>query len=352
MHRLELTKPDGRLLTLYSRKPMSAGMSAPSPNGSSRPKLEPELRWHPLRGEWVAYAPYRQDRTFLPPKDSDPLAPQRPDGPPTELPAGDYDIAVFDNLFPTLAGGTRAPGACEVVVFTQDPVLSLGNLALSQLELLLAVWADRTRALAARGIQYVMPFENRGVEMGVTLHHAHGQIYGYPFIPPIAAREQELQRAYLRENGRGLLEAMVANELTAEARLVYRGEGAVAFVPECARYPYEVWVLPRRPVGALDALSDAETADLARALKTVLLKFDALWKRPFPYLMVLHQAPTDGEEHPEAHLHFEFYPALRAPDRMKFLAGTELGAGLYANDSLPEEKARELRAVEVAFENV
>lgn len=118
-------------------------------------------------------------------------------------------------------------------------------------------------------------------------------------------------------------------------------------MPVCARYPYEVWVAPRRPAPTLADLHARERMDLARALKSVLLRFDGLWGRPFPYLMVFHQAPTDGRPHPEAHVHVEFYPPLRAPDRLKYLAGTELGAGMFANDALPEQKAAELRAVEV-----
>jgi UDPglucose--hexose-1-phosphate uridylyltransferase len=82
----------------------------------------------------------------------------------------------------------------------------------------------------------------------------------------------------------------------------------------------------------------------------VLLKFDRLWQKPFPYVMVFHQAPTDGKPHPEAHLHIEFYPAYRMPGRLKFLAGSELGAGMFTADTLPEEKAAELRAVDISAE--
>ena len=126
---------------------------------------------------------------------------------------------------------------------------------------------------------------------------------------------------------------------------------AVAFVPVCARYPYEVWVATIEPVARFTDLSDAQRADLARALKTVLLKYDGLWKRPLPYLMAWYQAPTDGQPHPEAHLHAEFYPPYRTPDKLKYLAGTELAAGFFAMDALPEDKARELQAVQVSLED-
>ena len=152
------------------------------------------------------------------------------------------------------------------------------------------------------------------------------------------------------EHGRGPLAQLIDDERRDTRRLVYEGPHAVAFVPACARYPYEVWVAPIEPVEHLAALHEAQRADLARALKTVLMKYDALWQRPLPYLMALYQAPTDGRPHPESHLHAEFYPPYRTPDRLKYLAGTELAAGFYAMDALPEDKARELQQVEVRIE--
>ena len=145
-----------------------------------------------------------------------------------------------------------------------------------------------------RDVQYVMPFENRGVEVGVTLHHPHGQIYAYPFVPPIPARELALQLEYYTLHGRGLLEDLIDREIADGRRMLYATGEAVAFVPVCARYSYEVWVAPRRAVPSLPELEPAERREFACALKTVLQKFDRLWNRPFPYVMVLHQAPTDG----------------------------------------------------------
>jgi UDPglucose--hexose-1-phosphate uridylyltransferase len=196
----------------------------------------------------------------------------------------------------------------------------------------------------------VMPFENRGVEVGVTLHHPHGQIYAYPFIPPVPARELEQQRAWLAEHGTGLLEDLIGKELEDGRRTLYTGERAVAWMPAFARYSYEVWIAPRRAAPSVADLDGPERADFARALKTVLLKYDGLWGKPFPYIMVFHQAPTDGQAHPEAHLHIEIYPAYRMPGRLKYLAGSEIGAGVFTADTLPEEKVQELRAVEVSLE--
>ncbi|MFL6661027.1 MAG: galactose-1-phosphate uridylyltransferase, partial [Rhizobacter sp.] len=196
-------------------------------------------------------------------------------------------------------------------------------------------------------IAYVLPFENRGAEVGVTLHHPHGQIYAYPVVPPVPARMQELAVEHHAKQRRTVLQDLIAGERSDRRRMLYDGEHAVAFVPVCARYPYEVWVAPVEPVESFGRLTEAQRADLARALKTVLLKYDGLWRRPFPYLMAWYQAPTDGQPHPESHLHAEFYPPYRTPDRLKYLAGTELAAGFFAMDALPEDKARELQQVEV-----
>jgi UDPglucose--hexose-1-phosphate uridylyltransferase len=359
MHKRRLTKADGRTLFLYSREPIEGDVDAPSPGAPGGAPPNAHLRWHPLRGEWVAYASHRQNRTFLPSPEYNPLAPTTDLANPTEVPAGRWDVAVFENLFPTLALAAHDPpalavptepgrGVCEVVVFTQDASGSLGTLPLSHIELLIEVWGDRYAELGAHpDIKYVYPFENRGVEVGVTLPHPHGQIYAYPFVPPVPARELEQQQAYYERHGRGLVEDFVEREIAEDARILYAGPDAAAFMPICARYSYEVWVAPRRPAASFAALTPGERRDLARALKTVLLKFDALWRRPFPYILAFHQAPTDGRAHPEAHLHAEFYPAFRMPGRLKYLAGSEIGAGVFTADTLPEQKAAELRAVVV-----
>jgi UDPglucose--hexose-1-phosphate uridylyltransferase len=239
------------------------------------------------------------------------------------------------------------------VVYTQDPVSSLGALPLDHVELLLQVWADRTRRLGALpGVDFVLPFENRGAEVGVTLHHPHGQIYAYPFVPPVPARMQQVALAHRAAHGSGPLQDLIRREIDDGARILYLGPHAVAFVPACARYPYETWVAPIAPVPGFPALDAPQRADLARALKTVLLKFDGLWGRPFPYLMAWFQAPTDGNAHPESHLHAQFYPPYRTRDKLKVLAGTELAAGMFAVDSLPEDKARELQQVPLAQDSM
>lgn len=357
MYRRRLRKPDGRALLLYARVPLTEPMDAPASGAAG--VANPHLRWHPLRREWVAYAGHRQDRTFLPGAEHDPLTPSRDPARPSEVPTGAWEVAVFDNRFPTLTGAasgapdtiveTRpARGASEVIVFTQDAAGSLGGLSLARLELLVDVWADRTAELGARDdVLHVLPFENRGVEVGVTLSHPHGQIYGYPFVPPPAERELAAQREHRTSYGAGLLETLIARELVDGRRILHAGDTAVAFAPVCARFPYEVWVAPRRPVARLPDLVERERRDLARALKLVLMKLDAMWRRPMPYVLAFHQAPTDGEPHPEAHLRAEICPFMRMPGRLKYLAGSEVAGGVFAVDVAPEQAAHELGGVAI-----
>ena len=169
-----------------------------------------------------------------------------------------------------------------------------------------------TRSSArCRTSQYVYPFENRGVEVGVTLHHPHGQIYAYPFVPPVPARELEQQRAYYERHGRGLLEDMVAREARGRRRACSTtGRTSPPSCRSARAIPTRSGSRRARPAPSFAALTADERRDFARALKTVLLKFDGLWNRPFPYILAFHQAPTDGVPHPEAHLHAEFYPGV------------------------------------------
>jgi UDPglucose--hexose-1-phosphate uridylyltransferase len=187
------------------------------------------------------------------------------------------------------------------------------------------------------------------VEVGVTVDLGGRRIIKKKIVPPIPARELQQQADHLAVHGRGLLEQIVATELEDGRRVLYRGDHVAAFIPVFARYSYEVWIATRRAAPSIAAFTDPERADFVRALKTVLLKYDGLWSKPFPYVMVIHQAPTDGRPHPEAHFHVEFYPAYRMAGRLKYLAGSELGAGVFTADTLPEEKAKELQAIEVTL---
>jgi UDPglucose--hexose-1-phosphate uridylyltransferase len=296
-----------------------------------------ELRFQELRGEQVAYAIDRQERTFLPPAEHCPLCPTAPGGEPTEIPFAAFEIAVFENRFPAF----RAPhGAAEVVVYTDAHTGSLGTLSAERARELMWVWRHRYAELGARAdVEYVLIFENRGVEVGVTLHHPHGQIYAYPFLPPVPALELA---ADARLRGCAPCE-LLRRELDDGRRVVYENDGVVVYVPYAARWAYEAHVVMRAHRSSLLECEPGELDALAEALQALVRGYDALFERPFPYVMAVHQAPTDGRA--RGHVHVEFYPPLRTADKLKYLAGSEQGAGTFISDTLPEESAVVLREV-------
>ena len=319
-----------------------------------------ELRWNPVLEEWVITATHRQDRTFFPPPDYDPLAPTKPGGFPTEIPTDTYEIVVFENKFPSLRrdppdpsveGSELTPvlpaqGICEVVCYTPDQDTELANLPLTKVEELVTVWADRFEALSARDfIKYVYIFENKGREIGVTLAHPHGQIYAFPYIPPIAERELSAARKHFEKTGRDLIGDVLNQELEDGRRIVAENAHFVAVVPFFARYPYEVHILPRSLRPAISDFDDKEKAALASMMKIVMAKYNNLWQRSMPYIMLMHQRPSDGdsERYGYYRFHIAFYPPYRTPDKLKYLAGSEAGAGAYINDTHAEVTAKTLR---------
>jgi UDPglucose--hexose-1-phosphate uridylyltransferase len=298
-----------------------------------------ELRFNELRDEHVVYAIDRQERTFLPTRAHCPLCPTRPGAAQTEIPLPAFEIAVFDNRFPAL----QAPlGAAEVVVYTDSHEGSLGTLAPGRAEALMWVWRHRYAELGAReDVRYVLIFENRGVEVGVTLHHPHGQIYGYPFLPPVPA----LELAADERLGGCAPCALLRAELQDGRRVVYENEGVVAYVPSAARWAYEAHVALREHRPSLLDCGAAELSQLAAGLQALVRGYDALFERPVPYVMVVHQAPTvrsPPETEARGHVHVEFYPPLRTAEKLKYLAGSEQGAGTFISDTLPEESAAAL----------
>jgi UDPglucose--hexose-1-phosphate uridylyltransferase len=299
-----------------------------------------ERRFNELRGEQVVYAIDRQERTFLPAREHCPLDPTRPGGPPTEIPFAAFQIAVFDNRFPSFE---QPGGAAEVVVYTDRHDGSFATLSPARAEALMWVWRHRYEELGARpDVDYVMIFENRGVEVGVTLHHPHGQIYGYPFLPPVPT----LELAADERLGGCAPCALLARELDDGARVLIERDGVVAYVPHAARWAYEAHVVMREHRPSLLDCERAELRGLAQTLQALVRGYDALFERPFPYVMVVHQAPTSapaGSPDRQGHLHVEFYPPLRTAAKLKFLAGSEQGAGAFISDTLPEESAAALR---------
>ncbi|MGX7825425.1 galactose-1-phosphate uridylyltransferase [Actinokineospora sp. 24-640] len=299
-----------------------------------------EIRRDPLTGECVALAAHRQTRTYKPPAGKCPLCPSEP-GRPSEVPESAYDVVVFENRFPSFSGGR---GRCEVMCFTSDHATSFGELSPERVRLVVDVWADRTAELSALpGVAQVYPFENRGDEIGVTLSHPHGQIYAYPFITPRTERMLSTAAAYLAENGRPVMGDVLAAERASGKRVVAESAHWTAFVPEAARWPVEVLLVPHRQVPDLPALTSAERADFAALYLRVLGRLDGLYDRELPYIAAWHQAPV-SEGRDLAWLHLQVFSILRTADKLKYLAGSESGMAVWINDVTPESLAERLRS--------
>lgn len=316
-----------------------------------------ELRYHPFLGQWVMTAAHRQDRTFLPPDDFCPLCPTLAGESPTEVPFPTYDMVVFENKFPSLSPAAPSPavgpldvapvapghGVCEVVCYSSNHHATFATLEASQVRKLTRVWQHRYAELSSRAdIEYVFIFENKGREIGVTLTHPHGQIYAYPFVPPIPMRELEMERAYQSEHGRTLWEDWLAEEVGG-IREVASNSSFVAVVPFFARYPFEVWVVPRAQRSSLRAMSPSELDALGELLHDLARRYDRLFGKSLPYIMAMHQEPAvAGYEF--TRFHVEFYPFNRTANKLKYLAGSEAGAGAFILDVLPEDAASRLRS--------
>lgn len=360
-HRSETRLADGRTLYYFDAEPGTA-RDAPDRRDLPETTTASEIRWDPLLDQWVVIASHRQGRTYLPPADECPLDPSR-DGRLTEIPADDYEVAVFENRFPSLStsavispdpqdplGGPDAlftrragVGRCEVVCFTSDHGASFSSLSRARVETVVDAWVDRTRDLNAMPeVEQVFVFENRGEEIGVTLAHPHGQIYAYPFVPPRMRRQIDSTRRYRERTGECLHCALLAAERAAGTRIVAETDLFTVLVPHAARWPYEAHVYPRRHTPDLPSLTAAEKADLAGVYLDLLTRFDALFPTPTPYIAAWMQAPARADRE-QAHLHAQVFSVRRAAGKLKFLAGSESGAGVWVNDISPERAAAALR---------
>jgi UDPglucose--hexose-1-phosphate uridylyltransferase len=356
LHKFEWRKPDGRVWIQYSREPFSSDFG-PAENGLIRPSTwtPPHLRWNAMRGEFVSISASRQDRPFLPPKEYCPLCASKSssDGAQlaTEVPTTGtpYEWAVFENMFPGLSQSQeKHTGRCEVVLYSPRHESTLAQETLSQIEGLIAVWQDRCMEIAKDPlIEFIFPFENKGTEIGVTLHHPHGQIYAFNHVPPFIRAEYSMADQHYSEKGECLICRMAEDEVTHGERVVFETESIVAYIPYAARYPYEVHLTTKKHRPLIQQLTHEERRDLAVALKTVLMKYDKLFGFPMPYIMAHHQARARDANCSSYHWHIEIYPPYRTAQKLKYLAGVESGTGFFINDTFPEEKASELRQLTV-----
>jgi UDPglucose--hexose-1-phosphate uridylyltransferase len=359
---------DGRELFYFdTAEPYASGSTTrsmidtrelPEPSADRAP-----MRFDVLTGEWVAIAAHRMDRTHLPPADLCPLCPTRPGREPGEVPAEDYEVAVFENRFPSFAGvpdqgptsidgevlwpARAAHGRCEVVCFTSDHDARFADLDVNRVRTVVEAWADRTAELTARpGVEQIYVFENRGEEIGVTLHHPHGQIYAYPYVTPRTAVMLGQAEQYHARTGGHLLADVLAAERRAGTRVVASGEHWTSYVPAAARWPVEVHLAPHRDVPDLAALDEAERDELAAVYRDLLGRLDRYFPQVarLPYIAGWHQAPV-SDRRELGRLHLQAFSVLRAPGKLKYLAGSESGMGAWVNDTTPERIAERLREV-------
>jgi UDPglucose--hexose-1-phosphate uridylyltransferase len=365
---------DGREIIYYDESP-------DRPRVLSDPRDLPEvsnlseIRYDALLHEWVGVAGHRLARTYHPPTNQCPLCPSTPEQ-ATEIPSPSYDVVVFENRFPSFAGtgpsggawwppditgadGVRQPkgtapldallpgrGRCEVVCFTSDHNATMSVLPPARIRTVVEAWIDRTTELSGLdGVEQVFCFENRGTEIGVTLAHPHGQIYGYPFVTPFTTAMLESVQAHRTATGRNLFADIVAAE-TAGERVVAANEHWLAFVPFAARWPIEVHLYPRRQVPDLPSLTGDERDALVPIYLEVLHRMEGVFDDTLPSITAWHQAPLHvGRD--DFWLHLRLFSIRREVGKLKYLAGSESGMGAWVNDISPEQAASRLREVEL-----
>jgi len=348
---------DGREIMYYDSD-LDSSIDSDDRNASDRRVLvdapaHTELRRDPLLDEWVVVAGHRQARTFHPPTNECPLCPSTAEQ-LTEIPESGYEVVVFENRFPSLTmheiKDLDVPdifpgfGRCEVVCFTSDHNSSLANVSPARMRTILSAWMDRDRSLSEiEGVEYVFIFENRGVEVGVTLSHPHGQIYAYPFIPPRDKQMRAVATDYTHETGRSLYQDVIDNEIDSQERIVFDGEHWVGFVPQAARWPFEIQLFTRRHISHVSDLNEAEQEEFAHAYPLLLKSLDAVLDVEMPYIAAWHQAPV-GCSDQESRLFLEIFTLRRAQGKLKYLAGSESAAWVWVNDIAPEHAANEIRA--------
>lgn len=328
-----------------------------------------EQRWHPLREEWIIVAAHRQNRPWTGEtvsEDEDTIPEYDASCylcPGNERVSGDINpeyrqTFVFDNDHPCVGveadnslpevrqpyRNSPASGFARVVCYTPKHNKTLAELSVNEIVTLFQVWQQEYRDLGSHPeVNHVLIFENKGEVVGVSNPHPHCQIYATNFVFKYIETESEASQRYLASENRVLFQDIIRAEQEHGKRVIAENDAAIAFMPYFARYAYEVYVAPKKTYPSIAEVPGDELHSLASILKTQLVKYDNLWNMSFPYVMPLHQAPTDGGDHSGFHFHFEFHPPLRAPGLKKYLAGPEIGGGNFLADTDPDEKAAELK---------
>ena len=329
-------------------------------------------RYNPLTGDWVLVSPHRTKRPWQGKVEKN-VKDERPQYDPkcylcpgNERAGGtkknpDYENTfVFPNdfsaLIPDVPEGnyehgelfkaSSEQGLCKVLCFSPRHDLTIPEMDVENIRKVVDVWTREYQELGSHDfINHVQIFENKGEIMGCSNPHPHGQIWAQQSIPGAPAKEQENQKVYFEKYGRTMLEDYLTDELNAGERILVENDHFVALVPFWAIWPYEAMILSKRAVSDLTALSEDEKASMADCYKRLTVMYDNLFETSFPYSAGIHQAPTDGKEHPEWHLHMHFYPPLlRSATVKKFMVGYEMMADPQ-RDLTAEQSAENLRSL-------
>jgi len=357
-----------------------------------------QRRWQPLLGQWIVVSastaarpwsgalatrgaadkPAHDPDCYLCPRVTRANGVSNPDytGPfafDNDFPSLSFDAPATREAHDPLARTAPAHGRCRVLCWSERHDATLASLDDATLRAVGRLWRDEYRRLAEDPrIANVLIFENKGTEIGVSNLHPHGQVYATDFVTDSAVRMRDTQARYAREHdGASLLQHLLAKAVgertdpgeaesgrvdrpsdggrSAGSLLVERGEHCSVIVPWAARFAYESWIVPHRPVASVGDMGDAELADLLAVYQRQVRRYDVLFRRSAPNVTLLHNAPCDT--HPDnAHwcFHLAFHPPLRDPEKMKFLAGFESGANNIVNPLQPEHAAEQLREIDLA----
>jgi UDPglucose--hexose-1-phosphate uridylyltransferase len=354
-----------------------------------------ELRWDPLLKEWVIVAANRDKRPVLgktfkedPPKKDAKMETPKVEKAPEQSAQGktldkdpnykcpfcpgseevkdaNWEVLQLGNRFSSLHGDLTVPwvessspdaiwptrpalGKNEVILYTPEHYKHIGQLKVSNLERLTELWAQRYTHIAKDElIKYIFIMENRGKEIGVSLEHPHGQIYCLPFLPPRIEREFNSVNEYKEKHGKCLYCEIMEKELKSGKRVICQNDSFVAFVPYFTHFAYEIHIYCKKHIPSIADFDQQLTKDFARILKEVVLRYDALKGGIMPYVMAQHNAPSNIPKRENWHFHVEFYTIYRGPERIKYLAGVELGCNTFVNDVFPEDAAARLRDVTI-----
>lgn len=329
-----------------------------------------EKRWHPLREEWVVYSAHRNSRPW---QGADII---KPKGSPQHLSScylcpgnariygnvnPNYkDVFIFENDHPVVSMGApqvetptdelykkeRARGIAKVVCYDPRHNITLSQMKLQQMVKVFAAFQQEMIGFKKDpAIKSVLIFENKGEAVGVSNPHPHCQIYATDFHFNLVEQQIMIAKHYQNSHHKNIFAEIIQQEKKDTIRIIAENENAIAFIPFFARYAYETMIFPKRNHQSLITLSAQELSDLTAVFHQVVRRMDMNFQMDFPYVMSIMQAPVDDYEYPDFRMHLWLQPPYRQPGLIKYLAGPEIGAGNFMADTMPEDKAAELKKI-------